>query len=349
MSDYVPIQFCLTILDTKTPALAVAVASIVNVVGDLALSPAWGIQGAAAATALATVTSCLILVAKVRKTMAQWKTKQEVAEVLKEISTEENASTAIGDETLLSLSSSSPSGEGGVESPTDGAVNKPPTEQNSKTDTDIPFWSLPDKASTIDLFKLAGPIFFVMMAKIACYSVMTIRATTFGILPLAAHNIMMRIFFFFACFGDSLSQATQSFYPQVPTRLRGKLLQRLGWIAMVVGLCNHQVSQLILRQLGRIITKDAGIINMMATYSPIVGGAILMHPFIMLLEGTVLAKRDLIFMVGMYILTGLFHFGFVFSPISASFKGLWRALFVFQFIRLVQFALRVWDTSRRER
>jgi Na+-driven multidrug efflux pump len=318
----------------------VAVASIVNVVGDLALSPKWGIQGAAAATALATVASCIILVAKVRRTTSQWKIKQEMAEAIVETYAE---SENTGMEQPL-LSSSEGVGTSA------GAVNKVETDITRRGATkEIPFWSLPDKAATIDLFKLAGPIFFVMMGKIACYSILTIRASNFGITPLAAHNIMMRVFFFFACFGDSLSQATQSFYPQVAKNLRGKLLQRLAVIAAVVGVCNHQVSQLILRQFGRFLTKDASIIQMMSEYSPFVGAAILLHPFLVLFEGTVLAKRDFVFMIGMYILTGLFHFGFVFSPVSATFKGLWRALFVYQIVRLVQFALRVWDTARREK
>ena len=118
--------------------------------------------------------------------------------------------------------------------------------KDDKKSDHIPFWSLPNKASMIDLFKLAGPIFFVMMAKVACYNVMTIRATNFGIVPLASHNIMMRIFFFFACFGDSLSQAAQSFYPQVSKKMRGKLIKRLFYIASAVGICNFNMSQLIL-------------------------------------------------------------------------------------------------------
>ena len=65
------------------------------------------------------------------------------------------------------------------------------------------------------------------------------------------------------------------------------------------------------------------------------------------LEGTVLAKRDLVFLVGTYLMTSILHFGFIFSPASSTFMGLWRALFGFQFIRLLQFAIRVWSKSRQ--
>jgi Na+-driven multidrug efflux pump len=320
----------LTTLDIATPAIAVAAASIVNVIGDLALSPRYGIQGAAIATALATVSSCSILLRKVRKTTNLWKTKQY--ELDKSTTTTEEVAT-IAETTTTAAVTSSLQNEGIV----------------TETNNDIPFWSIPDKASLIDLFKLAGPIFFVMMSKVACYNVMTIRATNFGIVPLASHNIMMRIFFFFACFGDSLSQAAQSFYPQVNKKVRGKLIKRLFWIASFVGLSNNFCSRQILSRFGRFLTKDSNIIELMAKHAPWVGFAVLLHPFIMLLEGTVLAKRDLIFMICSYTITSLLHFGFVFSPVASTFAGLWRALFGFQLIRVVQFAIRVWQQSRATR
>ena len=332
----------MTTLDIATPAIAVAAASIVNIVGDFALSPRYGIQGAAVATALATVTSCSILVRKVRKTTSQWKLKEEELEQTTTTTTSEvtpTASSGVNSSYSKDTEKESNKNQSKIK-------NSDNNNGNGNGNGNIPFCSIPDKASMIDLFKLAGPIFFVMMSKVACYNVMTIRATNFGIVLLASHNIMMRIFFFFASFGDSLSQAAQSFYPQVDKNLRGKLLKRLFFIASVLGVFNNQMSTLILRKFGRFLAKDSNIIQAMAQHAPWVGYAVLLHPFILLLEGTVLAKRDLIFMIGTYALTNLLHFSFVFSPVSSTFLGLWRALFGFQLIRLVQFSLRVWQKSR---
>jgi len=319
----------LTTLDVATPAIAVAAASVVNILGDLALSPRYGIQGAALATALATVTSCCILLRKVKATTDGWKTKQHELEKASYISEEDTKATLV--ETGSSQNNDS--------------KTKIKKEIDSKNH-DVPFWSIPDKVSLINLCKLAGPIFFVMIAKVACYNLMTIRATGLGILPLATHNIMMRVFFFFACFGDSLSQAAQSFYPQVDKKSRGKLIKRLFWIASFIGLSNSLFSRRILSRFGQFLTKESGILALMAKHSPWVGFAELLHPFIMLLEGTVLARRDMIFMVGSYTFTSLLHFAFVFSPVASTFTGLWRALCCFQLIRLSQFAIRVLQRSR---
>jgi hypothetical protein len=65
-------SFCLTVQDTRTPALAVAVASVTNIVGDLLLR--WqGMQGAAAATAVAVSASAAILLSQVWRQVKEWR------------------------------------------------------------------------------------------------------------------------------------------------------------------------------------------------------------------------------------------------------------------------------------
>lgn len=364
--DFCAQSFCLACLDTKTPAIAVAVASLVNIVGDSILCPLYGIQGAAVATAMATVSSCAILVRQVRRKTKEWKTLQEeeeyIAAALKSKTLSINvtaASTSIqtkvvngaiefidspddidlqdNNNTEKDLKASSRNNV--TRKSTNGAIN-------GAASTNIPFCSLPDRKSLVDLVGLAGPIFLVMMGKIACYSVMTIQATRLGIIPLAAHNIMMRVFFFFACFGDSLSQAAQTFFPQTP--LKTKLLKRLLFLSTGVGLIISQASQFILTNLGVYLTKDAAILQTMATYAPYMACSMLLHPFIMLAEGAILARRDLMYLVGMYVSTMALHFGMVLRWTS-TFSGLWLVFLGFQSIRLLQFASRViWKTRRED-
>jgi Na+-driven multidrug efflux pump len=296
-------------MNTKTPAIAVLVASIVNIIGDLLLSPKLGIQGAAIATAVASLSSCLILLNRVRKVTNEWKQNQEA---------EEKESSS------LATSSS--------------------TEASSD---DIPFWSLPDKKSLKDLLLLAGPIFFVMIGKVGCYSALTLRATGLGIVNLATHNIMMRIFFFFSCFGDSLGNAAQSFFPQVAKIDRKKLIQRLLAASTIVGLANCLSSSLILTRFNGFLTKDVAMSQLMRQFASYVCVTELMHPFVMLMEGLVLAKRDLKFLVALYFSTSIAHLGFVFSKWGASFGGLWQALLCFQSLRFGQFAIRAIQQSRK--
>jgi Na+-driven multidrug efflux pump len=175
---------------------------------------------------------------------------------------------------------------------------------------------------------------------------MTLRCTDFGIEVLAAHSIMMRLFFFFACFGDSLSQTAQSFLPRTlypkPNRSSFvKIFGRLLIMATGVGVFNSQVSVFLLKRLGRFLTKDAAIISLMKHHTDYMGAAILLHPFIMMLEGVVIASRDFTTLIITYSATLLMHFSLL-KFFSGSFPAVWRTFFLFQSIRMGLYAWRVW-------
>ena len=336
---FVAQSFCLACLDTKTPAVAVIVASIVNVIGDLLLSPIWGIQGAAVATALATVASCWILMKKVRSTTNEWKVFQDEEE---EAQAEGVPDQETKNSTLLVSENSKVSDNSTSE------ISSPLTFKEPQDSDDVPFLSLPNKKATLDLFKLAGPIFFIMLVKIACYSLFTIKATAFDLVSLASHNIMMRVFFFYSCFGDSLGQAAQSFFPQVSKESRRELLKRLTIICIWVGFWNSQCATLILTRMGRFLTKDADIIRTVASHTKFLSLSVLIHPFIALFEGVILARRDLAFLTGAYALNTAAHFMHMYSPLVSTFDAVWRALVVYQGMRMVQLGIRIWQKERRK-
>lgn len=308
---------CLATLDTRTPALAVLAASIINIVGDVFLvaKVGMGLRGAAMATAGAGAASSYILVHEAKKKVNKWKSSL-------------------------------------------------PSEQRR------PFISLPDLKSFTSLAKLAGPIFFVIVGKLVCYSAMTLKTSDFGMFSLATHNIMLRIFFFFCTFGDSFSLAAQSFLPKVlfgadeeartttgeathnvtnsASKNRFKLmLRRLFLLASVMAVTNSWVAKNIMEKGGAFFTNDVTILSLLSETKRVffMMGSVLLHPFIMTMEGSILATRDLGFLVGAYGLTmtfmlSLLKFG------TSSFTDVWRALFVFQAIRAISFGLRVALKSR---
>lgn len=337
---------CLANVDTMTPAIAVFSASVVNLVGDLALS-CWGIQGAAVATAIATMTSTSIMLRKVKKRKDMWRQKEL-----------EQANGAVGRD---SSSHSQVNGSSGMTSLTEGTptiinqdeniADKADNTDKSREISKVPFLSLPDKSSTLDLLKLSGPMFFVMLGKIACYGAMSIRATDFGVVNLAAHSIMMRIFFFFTCFGDSLSQATQSFLPRalypkpIQQNIR-KILKRFLIFSTCVGVLISFGSNWILSDMVGYLTTDKAVIETISKHSKFVTLSLLLHPFIMLTEGTLIATRDFRNLVTSYSVTIAMHFALL-ALACTSFQDIWRVLFLFQSIRLSLFGTRVIQTVVR--
>ncbi len=310
--------------DTKTPGLAVLVASLVNIIGDyiLVAKMNWGIRGAAWATSMASILANGILVRKVWQKMQRWKYKQ------------------------------------------------------SRKVQDVPFLSLPNREAFASLIKLAGPIFFVLIGKIMGYSSMTITAGSFGIAPLACHNVLMRVFFFFATFGDALSHSAQTFLPGLlyrkkvheesmstslttaatPTKSKDvkstsddstnprTLLKRLLLFSVGAGVFNSLAGRYIASSAGGTFTTDSSLVALMSRASPFMGLANFIHPITMTLEGSIIAGRDAGYLVGTYVFSLvllLSHLRYVCS----EFVAVYHALLLFQIVRIIQFGLRVWKRT----
>lgn len=313
---------CLATLDTVMPALAVIASTVVNVIGDIWLVyfEGLGARGAAVATAAAGLFSSIILLASVRSKMKRWAHLGDKQEQLNP-----QSSTTI----------------------------------RHKTST-THFISLPKSTDFINLAKLSGPIFIIMLAKLICYSAMTIRASNFGMLDMACHSIMLRIFYFFCTFGDSLSQAVQSY---LPTFIFGKsnatnnngqsmgtlFLKRMFALGGIFAIFNTLTSQLILQKMGSIFTTDIQILSLLRTpqyvFSVVVGLGL--HPIIMLLEGTIMARGDLSFLMKSYGVIMILMLAQIFI-FSKSLSGVWYSLLTFQVLRFFSFAIRIWGRKNVE-
>mmetsp|Transcript_17723 Transcript_17723/g.40174 ORF Transcript_17723/g.40174 Transcript_17723/m.40174 type:complete len:390 (+) Transcript_17723:1261-2430(+) len=372
---------CLARIDMVTPVFAVIVAMVCNIIGDymLCIKPfQFGLNGAAAATALATIMSTAILVLRLRK------------------------------------------------------------DQKALLDGNAPLLTLPPLSDQWKLCKLAGPIFFVMVGKVTSYSMMTLKATSHGIISLASHTVLLRVFFFFTIFGDALSQTAQSYLPRLiygsknessevvnivqktigtnigsdaalemtisanvehehtqetSVKLNGNtngiheqnheahsenngssneiyndkvldisgvqhgtpstssepayrlptsrsFLSRLFALGFGISVIFGPLATLVTQSHGEWFTKDGAILKSMASVAHWMGTCLMIHPFVMIDEGILIARQDLIYLVFTYMCT----IGFLGLQLrrSTGIIGVWQALLVFQVSRLIQFRSRVW-------
>jgi len=352
-------SICLAVQDTKTPAMAVLVASLVNIVGDVMLIPKFGLKGAAIATAAASVASALVLLKSIRNKTLEWnKNANDETSVNGEgvvNGSKMNGINGYGNNTTSVIASTTIVDGKPVLNATraaliDGrngtmtvAALRASLSPNNKDSNSVPFISLPDGRSTFELIKLAGPIFFVIMGKILCYSSLTLKATNFGVLQVATHNIMMRIFFFHAVFGDSLTQAAQTYLPSTLLQKSNskvkQLLKKLMILATGIGVFNYVSIKSVLR-MGHLFTSNTEIVANMAKHTSSISFAALLHSYIMVLEGAIIASGDLKYLVATYVAT----MGVLFAQLKYAtrhFAGVWVALLLFQVLRLVQFKSRV--------
>ena len=122
-----------------------------------------------------------------------------------------------------------------------------------------------------------------------------------------AHNVIIRIFFFFACFGDALSTTAQAFLPGLINRSEtavAKVVRRLVFIGIGLGGLNAAVAGLIPFQAPSLFTTDPLIIADMQRLAPLLSGSLLVHACTMVLEGVLLAQKDLAYLATCYAVSG---------------------------------------------
>ena len=120
----------------------------------------------------------------------------------------------------------------------------------------VPMVSLPDREALVQLLKLSLPLAFYMWAETASYASLTLAATGFGPVALAAQNILMQLFHVLCCVSESLAQAAQAYLPATlypryhPASFR-HVLMRLCRVAAVVAVVGYHLSLSILGGTGR--------------------------------------------------------------------------------------------------
>jgi Na+-driven multidrug efflux pump len=293
----------LAALDTFTPAMAVLASFVVNVGCDIFFVSylKLGIAGAALGTSLANVVSCCILL---RSLVSSRRSERQTMTAEKSIS-----------------SSSSSSGT-----------------------KSFPLFTLPSKEEIRSLIAFAGPMFFVNISKLLCYCQMTLAATRLGISSLAAHNVLLRLYFFFATGGDAFSQLSQCFLPSLlldKKAVRSFLLRMSTLFASVVGIVAAVGAGIIPRssKLVQLFTTDVAIQKLMFAVTPTMQLALLVHPLSMLLEGSLIAQKDYMYLLCVYLATILI-LAYRLKGGVASLNVVWQSLLLMTAIRTGTFFVR---------
>ena len=166
----------------KQPLLAVAVAAVANLAGDLFLVVAagWGIAGAAWATVAAQASMGVALVFLLLSSGARGSSSGETS----------------SDKTSVAESSS----------------DKTTPYYGGAALRAFPLY-VPDGATTFRFLKIAGPVFYLNAIKIIFVAGLVQSVTRIGPECAAASGVLSAVYFFFAVMGDGVSQAAQTFLP----------------------------------------------------------------------------------------------------------------------------------------
>ncbi|CAM9378413.1 unnamed protein product, partial [Laminaria digitata] len=250
------------------------------------------------------------------------------------------------------------------------------------------FVALPSWEELKVFLNFAGPIAFALLGKVICYSIMTLTVTTLGTIPLATHNVMLRVFFFFATFGEALSQTAQAFIPGQLAKERTlkaakaaasltsdtidpaspvqeqavidprrsparSMMRKVLLLGVVVGSLNACVAGLVPLHLPHLFTNSLEVAGGMRGLTPLLSWSLLTHACVMGLEGILLARRRLRFLAGCYAVnTGvmvLFMQWVRTWPAARGLHGAWLGLLVLQILRVVEFGVHLRWINRQDR
>lgn len=215
------------------------------------------------------------------------------------------------------------------------------------------------RVTSKDFLAFAAPVLTLILGKLAAFGVMThVAAALPGEASLAAHQIVLSLFFFVSPFLEVLSQSAQAFLPQyyvVKNAVYGENAQRLAArllrLGMVVGAAIACIAALIPRFLPFVLTNDGMVQRAVRPLAvPLLLGSLLTAP-VAVSEGVLLARRELKFLAGVYILsTFLFPFGlFALKGRGSPVSHVWYVFVFFQMFRAACFTGKLWGRGLVER
>ncbi|KAL3826275.1 hypothetical protein ACHAXA_004593 [Cyclostephanos tholiformis] len=260
--------------DSVTPLVSILYSTIVNIIGDYLLVTRYrmGLKGAAIATLLAQLAGTVAMIPAARKK-------------------------------LLSRGSSL-----GL----------------------LPRWitrGKPDEIGSRTFLKFAAPVLTLILGKISAFGFMTNAAAGLPGQPitLAAHQIALSLFFFASPFMEVISQTAQTFLPAYgvlpvttqsgrggtmgaadPIEWRAasnRLVLRLEKIGLLAGIVIATVVGSIVAFLPGIVTKDPAVQAAARPLASILASAILMTAPVAVSEGTLIARKELSYLAGVYLLS----------------------------------------------
>eukprot|EP00850_Spirogloea_muscicola_P013722 SM000094S24739 [mRNA] locus=s94:412592:417469:- [translate_table: standard] len=209
--------------------------------------------------------------------------------------------------------------------------------------------SIPKAEDFLMFIHLAAPILLSMIAKVTFYTILTYIATSLGTVPIAAHQVMIGLYSLFCVVGEPLSQTSQSFMPTFTTGVHcnlkqaRQLLRSLLGLAVTTGAFMGACAAAVPWVAPQLFTADAAIVSRMRTLTAPLHVALMLTPVVLVLEGTLLAGRDLKFLA-IDLLTSLaicVFFLVMGQKLGMGLVANWWTLVAFQGIRLTQAGLRL--------
>mmetsp|Transcript_12600 Transcript_12600/g.16252 ORF Transcript_12600/g.16252 Transcript_12600/m.16252 type:complete len:277 (-) Transcript_12600:554-1384(-) len=172
-----------------------------------------------------------------------------------------------------------------------------------------PFIKVPSFREFKKFMLTAGPLFFMLFTRSACFAWLASTIATAGTVSLGAYQILLRITFILTGFGDGLSLAAQSYLPsynlrsaQDPVSHKSKhmLISKIMKLAIGAGVFTSFIGAFVALKLPFLFTSDALVIAEVRKTVPLLVGVLGTYAISLPMEGILISMQDGAFMAKMY-------------------------------------------------
>jgi Na+-driven multidrug efflux pump len=126
------------------------------------------------------------------------------------------------------------------------------------------------------------------------------------------------------------------------------VIGRLLTISVVLGVLISVIACYIAKNVGGAFTSNSHLVLLMSTASSYMGANLLLHPLVEMLEGTMIASRDMGFLLATRGIILVLFLGTIRTSLS-KFTDIWKTLLLFQCIKIVLFGIRAWGKTKTKR
>lgn len=178
-----------------------------------------------------------------------------------------------------------------------------------------PQFRLPQREDLGPVLEYAGPLFVITLARVVSFSFMSVTAAKMGTVSLAAFQVSIAIFAFFAFCGAPLTQTAQTIFPPLLDTKDTAGSRRALYNLLAVGSVTAVIVGLLLIATVRfatpLISSDPVVIRTVMEACPSLFTASSVLVFSNCIDGVLVAGKDFRFVAAVQITLSLFLIGFL--------------------------------------
>lgn len=202
----------------------------------------------------------------------------------------------------------------------------------------------------------------VLVGKISCYNAMTLAATT-SVASLAAHQVLISVFFVGCKFGDAVSQTAQAYLPACLPQLKNgpaglatgptssaparRLCRRLLGLGVGLAAFVSTGAFLVATRFPTLFSSAPAVLGAVRGCAGLLFVSLLLHAPTMAAEGLLIGSLQVNFLAKTYVVNVCVFLSalYVVGSRRLGLGAVWLSLAAFQLVRLALFSLRLRGTG----